>query len=374
MVGQRGQKMEVNMAYIQKRVHPKTEKNPKGKVTYRVRIRMKGAPEMSESFPQKRQAIEWGLRMESEIKAGRYFGKEEQKERTFGEFIDRYIAIELPKNPRAFVKLKMQLTWWRDQLKEYFLCHVTPSMLAGLKDKLLSEQTPRGTARSPSTANRYFAALSKAFTVGVKEWGWLKENPLLKVSKFKEGKPRDRYLSKEEITRLLSVCKSSKSPYLFGIALFAISTGARKGEIVNLKWKDIDFDRATATFHDTKNGENRTVSLDEKTLKHLRSDRSKRIVRSEYVFPSSDGKRPADIRTAWEKAVKEAGLEDICFHILRHTCASQLAMTGVSTLEIADVLGHKTLAMVKRYSHLSVAAQARVLNKMNMEILSDVAV
>ena len=81
------------------------------------------------------------------------------------------------------------------------------------------------------------------------------------------------------------------------------------------------------------------------------------------------GIKTADIRTAWEYAVEEAGLQGICFHSLRHTTASHLGMQGSSTLEIAAILGHKTLAMVKRYSHLSTSSTARVLSRMNEEIL-----
>ena len=353
------------MSYIQKRKHPS------GALTYRARIRLKGAPEMSESFPSRRKAVAWAARMEADIKSGRYFGREEHKERTFGEFIDRYIERELPKNPKAFRKLQQQLTWWKRQLEDYFLCHITPPMISDLKHRLLSETTPRGSLRSTSTANRYLAALSKAFTIAVREWGWLRENPIQKVSKFQEGKPRERFLSKEEIARLLAVCKNSKSPHLYAVTLFAISCGARKGEILGLRWQDIDFDRATATFKATKNGELRSVPLSAPILEYLRSERLKRFIFSEYVFPSIDGQCPADIRTAWENAVEEAELPGVCFHILRHTCASHLAMSGASTLEIAAVLGHKTLAMVKRYSHLSVAATAKILHRMNGEILCE---
>jgi integrase len=240
-------------------------------------------------------------------------------------------------------------------------------MVADLKDNLLSEITPRGGLRSPSTANRYLAALSGAFTTAVKEWGWLEENPLQKVSKFKEGKARDRFLNKEEVVTLLSVCKNSKSSHLYPITLFALSSGARKGEIVGLKWRDIDFARATVAFRDTKNGETRTVPLGPQIVECLLEERKKRVILSEFVFPSSDGKQPADIRTAWENAIEEAGLKDICFHILRHTCASHLAMAGASTLEIAALLGHKTLAMVKSYSHLSVSATAKILSRMNKD-------
>jgi integrase len=100
-------------------------------------------------------------------------------------------------------------------------------------------------------------------------------------------------------------------------------------------------------------------------------EKKKRIILSEYVFPSGNGKQPADIRGAWENAIKEANL-DICFHTLRHTAASHLTMGGASTIEVGAVLGHKTLAMVKRYSHLSVSSTAKVLYRMNEEVLGKI--
>jgi site-specific recombinase XerD len=100
----------------------------------------------------------------------------------------------------------------------------------------------------------------------------------------------------------------------------------------------------------------------------LLEEKKKRVVLSRYVFSSGDGRKPADIRSAWEIAVKEAGLE-ICLHTLRHTAASHLTMEGASALEVGAVLGHKTLAMIKRYSHLSVSSTARVVCRMNEEVI-----
>lgn len=102
--------------------------------------------------------------MESEIRAGRYFGRQESKERTFSEFVDRYIEIELPKTPKSFNKQSKQLRWWQKHLGDYFLCHISQSMIAGLRDKLMTEITPRKTLRSSSTANRYMAALRLTMT------------------------------------------------------------------------------------------------------------------------------------------------------------------------------------------------------------------
>ncbi len=353
------------MAYIEKRTHAS------GKITYRARLRLSGAPAISESFPTRREAKEWSSKMEADIRQGRYFGRSESKERTFSNLIDRYLEQCLRNHPKSFRKYKMQLLWWKKHLKDYYLCHITPSVISVLKEDLLKEATPRKTLRSQSTANRYLAALSGAFSVAVREWDWLKENPVSKIGRYKEGKPRERFLAKEEIENLLNICKASKSPHLYPVALFAICSGARKGEILGLKWKDLDFTRNTATFRDTKNGETRTIPLSPLLVTCLLAEKKKRVILSEYVFSSGDGKQPADIRGAWENAAQTAGLE-ICFHTLRHTAASHLTMSGASTIEVGAVLGHKTLAMVKRYSHLSVSSTAKVLYRMNEEVLGKI--
>lgn len=345
------------MAYVQKRQHPN------GNITYRARVRVIGMPDKSATFATRSQAKNWAQKMEAEIRQGRYFPKQEDKERTFSELIDRYIEKELPKTPKSLAKQRSQLLWWKKHLGSYFLCHISPAMLAELRDLLSQEKTIRGKLRSSSTVNRYLAALSQALTITVKEWGWMKENPLLKISRLREARARERYLEKEEINYLLEACRQSKSPYLYGIVIFALGTGARRGEILNLKWEDTDFVRSTATFRDTKNGETRTVPLGRSVLECLEQERKRRVVLSPRIFPC------VDIRTAWENVVEKVNLKEFRFHDLRHTAASYLAMNGASTLEIATILGHKTLSMVKRYSHLSVSTTALVLNRMNEEIL-----
>lgn len=354
------------MANIQKR------ENSDGSTGYRVRIRMAGMPLLTKTFPTYKEAKIWAQRKEAEIREGRYFPKQDDKEKTFGNLIERYIKKELIKKPKSYQKQKNQLSWWNKHLGKYFLCHITPSMIAELRDRLLSEKTGRGRLRTASTTNRYLAILSLVFNVAVKEWYWLKENPVLKITRSKENKARERYLSKDEITLLLNECrKCMRSPYLYSIVLFALATGARRGEIVNLKWDDVDFVRAVATFRDTKNGETRAVPLSKVMIECLKRECDHRLVASQYVFPSKDGKSPADIRTAWDNVIAKTGLKRVCFHSLRHTAASHLAMRGVSTLEIAAILGHKTLAMVKRYSHFSTSSTAQALTRMNEELLQE---
>ncbi len=160
------------------------------------------------------------------MRQGRYFGRAESKERTFADLIDRYKAQQKAK--KSFHKYMRQLLWWNKHLKDYYLCNITPSAISTLKEQLLKETTPQRNYRSHSTANRYLAALSGAFSLAVKEWNWLKENTVSKISKYKEGKPRDRFLTKGEIEKLLNICKSSKSPHLYPVTLFDSSKYKRR--------------------------------------------------------------------------------------------------------------------------------------------------
>jgi len=351
------------MAYIEKR------KLKDGTFSYRVRIRQKGSPDVTQSFPTRTEAIKWSQRMEADVRAGRYFGREEAKERTFAEFINTYIDKELPKK-KDIRKQRMQLLWWKNQLGKYFLCHITPAMIAEKQEFLSSEIIDKkGTPRSNSTTNRYMAALSSAYSTCIREWHWVKENPVLKIKKLKENKGRERYLEIHEITRLLDACKKSKSSHIYAVTLFALCCGARKGEILGLKYKNLDLKRRTATFEATKNGETRTVHLSDTVVDCLTKEISQRTVLSEYVFPSKDGTKPADIKGGWENAVKDAGLSGVCFHTLRHTAASHLAMKGISLSLIGKILGHKSYSQTLRYSHLSTSSTASALNQLTDELV-----
>jgi integrase len=310
--------------------------------------------------------------MEADIRAGRFFGRQEDKKKKFGDLVDRMIEEVLPNKPDSFQKLKTQLLWWNSHLKDYYLCHITSHMISDLKGKLINEKTPRGDKRTGSTGNRYLAALSKAFTNAVDEWGWVKENPARKVGKFEEGKPRERYLTEAEINLLLDECKESKSPHVYAVALFGLSTAARKSEILNVKWSDICLQRKTAIFRDTKNGETRVTPLNDKLIECLLDKRAKQTVFSEYVFPSRDGKKGADIRTAYENIVERLGLKDVLFHTLRHTVATHLGIRNTSIPHIAKVGGWKSYAMVKQYTHLSVESTADILNDLNDDLLKGV--
>jgi len=351
-------------------VEERTTKN--GKKRYRVRIRLKGHPEECATFRRKTDAKNWEQDTEAAIRDGRYFKTRQAKKKTMADLVDRYVRDVIPgKSAYQQTQQTRQLKWWKTNFGDFTLAHVTPALIAEGRDSLRSEQIGRDgkKRRSNATVNRYLAALSHAFSVAVREWGWLDASPVRKVSRLKESRGRVRFLSKDERTRLLKACRGSSQPLLYPLVVLALSTGARQGELLALRWSDVDLKRKVIRLEDTKNNERRALPLAGLAFE-LVSELSKvRRIDSDLVFSSKrDGKKPFYFRTVWLKALIDARVEDFRFHDLRHTAASYLAMNGATLAEIAEVLGHKTLAMVKRYAHLTEQHTSKVVARMNAEI------
>ena len=351
------------MANIEKRV------SKDGKTSYRVKIRLKGFPSQSATFERLTDAKKWTQQTESAIREGRHFKTTEAKRHTLTELIDRYCQDVLP-NKKSAKDQAQQLGWWKAEIGSYALADVTPSLLAEYRDKLGREITARKKPRSPASVVRYLAALSHAFTVAVNEWGWLEDSPMRKVTKPKESRGRVRFLSDDERVHLLKVCKESSNPYLYTVVVLALSTGMRQGEIMNLNWDTVDLSQGRAILHETKNNERRAVAITGHALELLVELSKVRRIDSNLLFPTKEiaPQKPMNLRAPWEAAVRKAELQDFKFHDLRHSAASYLAMNGASLAEIAEVLGHKTLQMVKRYAHLSEGHTARVVASMNDKI------
>lgn len=198
------------------------------------------------------------------------------------------------------------------------------------------------------------------------------DTPFRRVSRPREPRGRVRFLSDEERDRLLAACRDSQNPHLYTIVVLALATGARKGELLGLRWLDVSLAQSRVTFHDTKNRDTRSVSLSGPALALLRDHTKVRRLDTDLVFPRQDGLRAIEIKKAWENVVRRADLDNFRFHDLRHSAASYLAMSGASLAEIAEVLGHRSLSMVQRYAHLSEAHTARVVARMNAVIFGEV--
>jgi integrase len=341
-----------------------------GLIRYRVEVRLKGYPTQSANFKRLTDARKWAAATEVAIREGRHFKTAEAKKHTFGDMVDRYIKSVLPKKSKVqATKQQTQLEWFSERLGSYTLADVTPALIVKCRDELADGTTYRHSQRSPTTVVRYLSALSHCYGIAVTEWGWLEESPMRKVKKPRESRGRVRFLDDAERARLLAACKESSNPLLYPCVVLALSTGMRYSELMELRWPDANLKDGYVILQKTKNGDRRRVPLAGLGLELLRKHAKLRRLDTDLLFPSDHDKRkPYNTRSAFEFALKRAEITDFKWHDLRHCTASYLAMNGASLAEIAEVLGHKTLAMVKRYSHLSDGHVSNVVASMNEKV------
>ena len=348
-----------------------------GKTHYRVLVRLKGAPPASATFRKKTDAATWAAKTESEIREGRYFHHAEARRHTLAEAIDRYTADVLPrKSPTMEVHQLSQFKWWKEKLGHLVLADVTPAVISAARDELIRtpvrgkdpSDSDKPRKRSAGSVNRYMAALSHLLAVCSREWGWLEANPARNVSRLREPTGRVRFLSDDERDRLLKACRESTQPLLYPLVVLALSTGARSGELLGLRWGNVDLERHVIRLEKTKNRTRRALPLAGLAFAEVEKLSRVRRIDTDLVFPRPGEDRPINPRPAWLRALKAAGIHDFHFHDLRHSAASYLAMNGATLAEIAAILGHRTLAMVGRYSHLTEQHTSAVVERMNAAV------
>jgi integrase len=216
---------------------------------------------------------------------------------------------------------------------------------------------------APATVNRYAAALAAVITWAIKRRiapkGYV--HPCRSIERKPEHNEKTRFLSDDERVRLLAACKASTWPRLYALVLMALTTGARKGELLGLSWEAIDFERAEASVGITKNGDPRVLPLVPAVAAELARFKGKP---AELVFGSPrDPLRAFTFEPRFHDALRAAKVRNFTFHAARHSCASMLAQNGATLLEIADLLGHRQLQMTKRYSHLATGHKAALVNR-----------
>lgn len=215
--------------------------------------------------------------------------------------------------------------------------------------------------RAPATVQRQKAVLSSLFKYAVDQ-GYVKSNPVMETPTIKIGNNQiERFLSDEERTRLLQACKKSKWPKLYLLVLMSLTCGARRSELLNLRWSEINFKDGTARLADTKNGSSRVLTFPQITMDEMISFRE---VGNGLIFPSpSNPEKPFSFRKHWEKALQDANIHNFRWHDLRHDFCTQLAVNGIEDLTIAKLAGHKSLQTTARYTHMNVKRAADVTEK-----------
>lgn len=297
---------------------------------------------------------------------------------TVAWLIERYMAAYAGRDKSRIARM----TVWQSMLGEFTLDQVTPDLVFVACNELADqpalsykgrdfagrptfEARDRKKPRSPATVNRYLACLAALFSWAKKQRmvsrNWV--NPCKGAWRGAESEGRLRYLSEDERARLLEACKTSNYPRLHALVLTAILTGARRGELLALRWADVNLEAGTALLGTTKNGDPRTLVLLPQVVEALRpfAGEGRRYVfgsvRAKYLAPAGN------IEAAWREARAKADLGDIVFHSLRHTCASYMAQAGVPLYLISDVLGHRNMKMTMRYAHLSTQSKKAAMEE-----------
>jgi integrase len=281
-------------------------------------------------------------KVKAQIIEGRWFEREEEKTRTFDDLMARYLTEHAAKKsqPRHY-------RGYANNLLRFFggraLAEITPKLIVEYKTQRYAA------GLKPASINRELANLKKAFNLAVREWEWCQENPVSRVSMERENNKRDRWLSPDEEARLLGGC----APWLHDVVTFALHTGMRMGETLALTWQGVDFTRRTVTVLHSKNGERRTIPVNETVLSVLRQKSKVRSIKTDLLFCSQacTPLEPGHLRRSFRLALKKARIEDFHFHDLRHTFATRLVQAGLDTYKVQRLLGHKSPTMTQRYAH-----------------------
>jgi len=295
-------------------------------------------------------AIQFSNRVESSNEALLAYGGELKTKHNLNDVVQEYLAREY--KGKDYKKQSTRLDFWVKSIEVKPISDITTRDVSEAMLKLPS-------SLSNATINRYKSAISVVFNYACRQYN-LTSNPVGLIPSKPEDNHRVRYLSTLERKRLLNACMEVSWSKLYLLVLTAITTGARRGELLSLRWSDIDFDRQTAYVQTTKNGQPKVLPLTNDVIKELIKFRTRN---DSLIFNSEIKLNKAFCFTKqWNNALKEAKLEDFTFHCLRHTCASYLAQSGASLLEIADVLGHKQISVTKRYAHLCVDHKQKLIN------------
>ncbi|GAB4371897.1 MAG: site-specific integrase [Deltaproteobacteria bacterium] len=302
-----------------------------------------------------------GIRMD--IRAGKYRLKEYPKT-TIEDLCKKY--REWAKGHLRSVSYKTHLPIIEEYFKKRLISTITEADVESFRKERMDTPTRSGGKRKNSTLNRELATLARLFNLGIK-WDLTDRNPAAKAKPLPETRGRTRFLSVEEAGRLLEAAPRHLRPIL----IMALETGMRRGEIMNLRWSDVDRKNGTIFIAESKNGCSRHVPMSNRLRKTL--DSLPRRLGTDHVFTGhirntpAEGKRRRplnqpigkvgepfhDVRTSFERACMKAGIENFRFHDLRHTAASHMVMAGVPMKTVGEILGHKAATMTERYSHLT---------------------
>jgi len=322
--------------------------------TWKAIIRRQGWPITSKTFRTKRDAMDWARSTEDEMVRGVYISRAGAERLTVEEALQRYLKEVTPtKKPTTQRSEKITGGHLAGFLGKYSMAALSSDLVAAYRDHRIAA------GKSNNTVRIELALLSNLFTIAIQEWGLgLTFNPVAAIRKPSPGKGRDRRLSQAEEKRLLQAVDQHSNPMLGWIVRIAIDTGMRQSEILNLRTPQVDLASRVARLTDTKNNSARTVPLTKGAASAFMAalQNPLRPKTSDLIFfgePGRDGVcRPYQFAKIWAGIKESVQIEDLHFHDLRHEAVSRLVERGLSDQEVASISGHKSMQMLRRYTHL----------------------
>ena len=328
----------------------KARKRKKGMV-YCAEVRIKGFPRLSQTFDRQSEAMRWAEDTEKALRNGGYVGNAPPDDMLFDDALEKYLAETSSKKAKSTHRREL----YQAKSLEFFsgrtLKEITPALAAQFREK-------RSTEVKPATVIKDLNLLSHIYTTAIREWGVEATNPVSIIRKPKAPPGRLRFLTSAESVKLLDESKKGHRPNLYNFLLLQLHTGMRPSEGAALTWKQVNFDRRIIDLQETKT-DPRRVPLTVPAIETL----SKLVPSTGYdcndfVFLPKNPKmtyrlRPNQyFRESFDAAVSRANIVDFHMHDLRHTAASYMIMNGIDLRTVADILGHKTISMTMRYTHL----------------------
>lgn len=306
---------------------------------WQARIRRKGYPDEVSSFHTKTEAQAWARAVEAAMDQGVHQATHSARSILLAGLLQRY-GSEVSPTKRS--KLREQQTiqfMLRHKIAAYSMEKLTPAVVASYRDERLKTV-------APATIIRELSILSSVISHARKEWGLPTANPCALVRKPTTPQGRTRLLTKDEETRLIAELQPvrRRSPWMAPLVLLALETAMRRGELLSMRWENVNLQAQTALLPMTKNGTARVVPLSRRAVAILQALSG---TDTGPVFPISY----MVVNNCFVDACKRARIVDLHFHDLRHTATSRLAEKLPNVIELASVTGHQTIQMLKRYYH-----------------------
>ena len=351
----------------------------KKETKYKAVVRIKGYSTKCKMFKRKTDAKIWANTIETSMQNGTY--KELDKPiatgginiKTMSDLITYFQQNEAPDRYSYHEKYNVMYEWWKDKIGYLKCSELNSSILSDCKRMLVNEDAIKpikgNKKRGNSTINKYLMALSAVLTFGVREYKLWSYNPMHDIEKRKLPDLRTRFLSEEEIA-IIKTGARKKSYRLYIFVLIALTTGARYSEILNLDVKNIDFKNSRIHYLNTKNNTNRGVPVSKKLLIKIKTYMKVYNINSGLLFLNDSKTKLAYIKGSFEELIKDLNIEDFRFHDFRHTAASYFLMNGATIIELMEIFGWTSQAMVKRYAHLSKTHVANLVTKVSDKMLN----